>query len=77
MRIHVELMGPLVDYLPEAQSGQTSQSLRDGATVADLLNELNIKRKVVVAVNDDEEKELDHQLIDGDEVLVFTVISGG
>jgi sulfur carrier protein ThiS len=70
-------MGPLVDYLPEAQSGQTSQSLRDGATVADLLNELNIKRKVVVAVNDDEEKELEHVLVDGDEVLVFTVISGG
>ena len=77
MRIHVELIGPLVDYLPEAQSGQTSQSLRDGATVADLLNELNIKRKVVVAVNDDEEKELEHVLVDGDEVLVFTVISGG
>ena len=77
MLIHVELMGPLVDYLPELQHGQTIQSLRDGATVADLLNELNIKRKVVVAVNDDEEKELEHVLVDGDEVLVFTVISGG
>ena len=77
MRIHVELMGPLVDYLPESQLGQTIQSLSDGATVADLLNELNIKRKVVVAVNDDEEKELEHVLVDGDEVLVFTVISGG
>ena len=77
MRIHVELMGPLVDYLPEAQLGQTTLTLSNEATVADLLNELNIKRKVVVAVNDDEEKELDHQLIDGDEVLVFTVISGG
>jgi sulfur carrier protein ThiS len=70
-------MGPLVDYLPESQYGQTTQSLRDGATVADLLTELNIKRKVVVAVNEDEEKELEHVLVDGDEVLVFTVISGG
>jgi sulfur carrier protein ThiS len=77
VRIHVELMGPLVDYLPESQLGQTTLTLSNEATVADLLNELNIKRKVVVAVNDDEEKELDHQLIDGDEVLVFTVISGG
>ena len=77
MRIHVELMGPLVDYLPESQRGQTTQSLSNGATIADLLNELNIKRKVVVAVNDDEEKELEHVLVDGDEVLVFTVISGG
>ena len=70
-------MGPLVDYLPESQHGQTTQSLRYGATVADLLTELNIKRKVVVAVNEDEEKELEHVLVDGDEVLVFTVISGG
>ena len=77
MRIHVELMGPLVDYLPESQRGQTTQFLRDGATVSDLLNELNINRKVVVAVNDDEEKELEHVLVDGDDVLVFTVISGG
>jgi len=77
VRIHVELMGPLVDYLPESQHGQTTQSLRDGATVADLLTELNIKRKVVVAVNEDEEKELEHVLVDGDEVIVFTVISGG
>ena len=77
MRIHVELMGPLVDYLPESQRGLKTQSLCDGATIADLLNELNIKRKVVVAVNDDEEKELEHVLLDGDEVLVFTVISGG
>ena len=70
-------MGPLVDYLPESQHGQITQPLSDGATVADLLNELNIKRKVVVAVNNDEEKELEHVLVDGDEVLVFTVISGG
>ena len=77
MRINVELMGSLVDYLPESYHGQTIQSLREGATVADLLNELNIKRKVVVAVNEDEEKELEHVLVDGDDVLVFTVISGG
>ncbi len=77
MRIHVELMGSLVDYLPESQHGQTTRSLRDGSTVAELLNELNIRRKVIVAVNEDEEKELEHVLVDGDEVLVFTVISGG
>ena len=77
MLIHVELMGPLVDYLPESQHGQTTQTLSDGATVSDLLNALNIKRKVVVAINEDEEKELEHVLVDGDEVLVLTVISGG
>ena len=42
-----------------------------------MLEKLQIKRKVVVAVNGDEEKGLDHVLSDGDEVLVFTVVSGG
>jgi molybdopterin converting factor small subunit len=41
------------------------------------LSYLKIKRRVSVAVNGDEEKGLGHVLSDGDEVLVFTVISGG
>ena len=77
MRIHVELMGPLVDYLQESQCGHTTQSLSDGATIADLLSHLKIKRRVIVAVNGDEEKGLEYVLSEGDEVLVFTVISGG
>ena len=77
MQIHVELMGPLVDFLPKSQRGQTTLTLSGEATVADLLKELKINIKVVVAVNDDEEKELEHVLVDGDEVLVFTLISGG
>ena len=51
--------------------------LNNDSTIADLLDKLQIKRKVVVAVNGDEEKGLDHVLSDGDEVLVFTVVSGG
>jgi sulfur carrier protein ThiS len=70
-------MGPLVDFLPKSQRGQTTLTLSGEATIADLLKELKINIKVVVAVNDDEEKELEHVLVDGDEVLVFTLISGG
>lgn len=70
-------MGPLVDYLPDSDRGKTALKLNDESTIADMLQKLQIKRKVVVAVNGDEEKGLDHVLIDGDEVLVFSIISGG
>ena len=77
MEINLELMGPLVDFLPDADKGKATLTLNNDSTIADMLDKLQIKRKVVVAVNGDEEKGLDHVLSDGDEVLVFTVISGG
>ena len=77
MQIKIELMGSLVDYLPDSERGQATLALKDESTIADLLNNLQIKRSVVVAVNGDEEKEMDFVLSEGDEVLVFTVISGG
>ena len=70
-------MGPLVDFLPDSDKGKATLTLNNDSTIADMLNKLQIKRKVVVAVNGDEEKGLDNDLSDGDEVLVFTVISGG
>ena len=70
-------MGPLVDFLPDSDKGKATMKLNNDSTIADMLNKLKIKRRVVVAVNGDEEKGLDYVLSDGDEVLVFTVISGG
>ena len=70
-------MGPLVDFLPYADKGKATLTLNNDSTIADLLDKLQIKRKVVVAVNGDEEKGLDHVLSEDDEVLVFTVVSGG
>ena len=77
MQINIELMGSLVDYLPESERDQTVLTLKDESTVADLLSYLKIKRRVSVAVNGDEEKGLEYKLSDGDDVLIFTVISGG
>ena len=77
MKINLELMGPLVDFLPDSEKGKATLTLNNDSTIADLLDKLQIKRKVVVAVNGDEEKELDHVLSEDDEVLVFTVVSGG
>ena len=70
-------MGPLVDFLTDSDKGKATFTLNDDSSIADLLNKLKIKQKVVVAVNGDEEKGLDHVLSDGDEVLVFTLVSGG
>ena len=77
MKINLELMGPLVDFLPNSDKGKATVTLNNDSTVAEMLDKLQIKRKVVVAVNGDEEKGLDHVLSEGDEVLVFTVVSGG
>ena len=77
MKINLELTGPLVDFLPNSEKGKATLKLNNDSTIADMLDNLNIKRKVVVAVNGDEEKGLEHVLRDGDDVLVFTVVSGG
>ena len=77
MKINLELIGPLVDFLPDADKGKATLTMNNDSTIADLLDKLQIKRKVVVAVNGDEEKGLDHVLSEDDEVLVFTVVSGG
>ena len=77
MEINLELMGPLVDFLPDADKGKAPLILNNVSTIADLLDKLQFIQKVVVAVNGDEEKGLDHVLSEDDEVLVFTVVSGG
>ena len=77
MKVNIELMGSLVDYLPDSERGESVLMLKDESTIADLLAHLKIKRRVIVAVNGDEEKGLKYVLSEGDEVLVFTVISGG
>ena len=77
MKINIELMGSLVDYLPDSERGQSVLILKDESTIADLLSHLKIKRRVSVAVNGDDEKGLEYKLSDGDDVLIFTVISGG
>ena len=77
MQINIELMGSLVDYLPESERDHSILTLKDESTIADLLSYLKIKRRVSFAVNGDEEKGLGYVLSDGDEVLIFTVISGG
>lgn len=51
--------------------------MEDGATVADLLESLDINRRVVVAINEKQEVDTNQILHNEDEVVIFTVISGG
>ena len=53
MNIKVHLLGALVDYLPDSDRGQTVLSLEDGVSIAGLLEQLGIMRRVEVAVNDE------------------------
>ena len=70
-------MGALADYHPDSKQGLFELNIEKQSTVHDLLKLLNIKRKVNFSVNGDEEKGLEYVLSEGDEVLGFTVISGG
>ncbi len=77
MQVKVELMGALVDYLPIEEKGKTELSLPDQSTITDLLKKLKIKHRVAIAVNDDHDLDMNHELSEGDQVLVFTGVSGG
>lgn len=77
MEIHLQLYSILREKLPIEAKGRAVLELDEGATVADLLNELSIKLKVVISVNSVHVSDKSHQLRDGDAVKIFSTISGG
>jgi thiamine biosynthesis protein ThiS len=77
LQVSVHLHGILRDHLPPEARGQATFSLDDGATVGDLLAQLGIKRRVIVALNHNQEPDETYVLQDGDKVSIYTVIGGG
>ncbi len=77
MVIHLKLYSILRDKLPSETQGITVLQLEEGATLADILHELGIKRRVVISVNGVHETDRTRQLLDGDEVKLFSSVSGG
>ena len=77
MEIHLQLYSVLREKLPSDAKGRTVMQLDEGATLADLLNELGINLKVVISVNGDHEPDKSRQMRDGDHVRIFSAISGG
>lgn len=63
--------------MPPEANGQAVLKLKDGAGLQDLLDKLDITRKVVISVNDNHETDMSRRLQDGDRVKVFSSISGG
>jgi thiamine biosynthesis protein ThiS len=77
MEIHLQLYSILREKLPAKAKGRAVLQLEDGATLADLLNELGIERRVVIGVNGEHVTETARELKDGDKVKIFSSVSGG
>ena len=77
LEIHLQLYSILREKLPPEANGRVVLQLNDGASLQDLLDELDITRKVVISVNDDHESDVSCRLQDGDRVKIFSSISGG
>lgn len=76
MQIKVALHGILRDYLPRQAKGQTTLTLATGATVADVVDTLQIKQTVTAAVNG-RQVEPSYVLQPGDALHLFRIVGGG
>ncbi|MBT3190121.1 MAG: MoaD/ThiS family protein [Anaerolineae bacterium] len=76
-KIHLQLYSILREKLPPESKGRAILQLDEGATLTDLFNKLDIKRKMVTSVNGVHETDKSRQLQDGDKVKIFSSISGG
>ena len=77
LNIHLELYSILREKLPPEAKGKVFMQLEDGATIDSILKEFGIKRRVVVSVNGKYEPDKSRQLRDGDQIKIFSSISGG
>lgn len=77
MEVHLQLYSILREKLPPEAKGRAVMQLDENASLADLLEELNITRRVVISVNGEHETDRSRQLQDGDEIKIFSSISGG
>jgi sulfur carrier protein ThiS len=77
LEIHLQLYSILRDKLPPESKGQVMVRLDDGASLQDLLDKFEIRQKVVISLNGALELDRSRQLQDGDQVKIFSSISGG
>ena len=77
MKIQLQLYSILREALPSESKGRAVLDLEEGASLIDILKELGIQRRVVISVNSVLERDHTRQLRDGDEVKIFSSVSGG
>lgn len=75
--IHVRLHGALRDKLPAKDKGRTILSVADGATVTAVIEQLSLRGRTEVAVNDEIVDNRDMTLNDGDRLEIFRPAAGG
>ena len=63
--------------MPVDAKGRALLHFEEGATLADLINELGVRRKVVISVNGDQETDKSRPLCEGDIIKIFSSVSGG
>jgi len=77
LEIHLQLYSVLRERLPAEAKGRAVLQLDEGAMLADILEIFDIHRRVVISVNNEHETDTARSLSDGDEVKIFSSISGG
>ena len=77
MEVHVRLYSILREKLPSEARGRATLQLEAGSTLEDIIELFEIKRRVVIGVNGAYEREHSRPLQDGDEVTIFSAVSGG
>jgi molybdopterin converting factor small subunit len=77
LKIQLQLFSILREALPSESKGRAVLELEEGASLVNVLEELGIKRRVVISVNSVLERDHTRQLRDGDEVKIFLSVSGG
>jgi sulfur carrier protein ThiS len=77
LEVHLQLYSILREKLPPEAKGRAVMQLDENASLADLLEELNITRRVVISVNGIHEGDRSRQLQDGDEIKIFSSFSVG
>jgi molybdopterin converting factor small subunit len=77
--VHVKLFATLRQYRPGMGIGEAFPvELLDGATVGDLVEELDLpESEVKVVFVNALYRELEHVLVDGDELGIFPPVGGG
>jgi sulfur carrier protein ThiS len=77
LEIRLQLFSILREKLPAEAKGRADLQMDEGSTLADLLEEFSITRRVVISVNGEHEPDRSRELQDGDEIKLFSSISGG
>jgi sulfur carrier protein ThiS len=78
VRVHVKLMSRFREHLPPEAQGEAELQLPHGTTLNDVVEHLGIQKRVkLFAVNDEQEKDLNRVLCDGDSVRIYPFVVGG